>query len=84
MTKKDYIKFADMIAELKKDSLDRQNAWGYHTEEDTAYNNGCIDMLDDTKQHMLRLFESDNPNFDASRFNNYIENKVKQILDSVQ
>lgn len=39
MTKKDYIKFADMIA----------------------------------------LFESDNPNFDADRFNSYIDKKVESL-----
>lgn len=77
MTKKDYVKFADMIAENKA-NIDLR------TNNDAEFSCGMIHMLATIRDEMIQLFKSDNPNFDASRFNDYIENKVKQILDSVQ
>ena len=79
MTKKDYVRFADMIAENKI----RLN----HEIENNSASNislGFKVCLDNFTNSMIQLFQSDNPNFNASRFNNYIENKVKKILDSVQ
>ena len=73
MTKKDYIKFADMIAERK---AIKDNPPMLETVRQAELNS--------IQSELINIFESDNPSFDADRFNQYIDNRVKSIMDSVQ
>lgn len=73
MTKKDYIKFADMIAQAKSDAI-----WFEKNQDYLAQRMFQISLIQDD---MIALFKSDNPNFDETRFNEYIERKVKSLME---
>jgi len=64
MTKKDYIKFADMIARNKAQAQESPNSY---------LTIGAI------QDDMIVLFKLDNPAFDAARFNAYIDKRVKEL-----
>ena len=70
MTKKDYIKFADMIAE-RKSMLHR--TFTHDADENAQF------IMDFVQMDMIRVFEADNPNFDEVRFNQYIDKRVEQL-----
>ena len=72
MTKKDYIKFADMIAKMEVEF--------YEYMDESRFDAGYTMATKHIKERMIQLFKSDNPNFDENRFNQYIENKVKSLL----
>jgi hypothetical protein len=75
MTKKDYVKFADMIAERKAFIIAMTHDQFY-----IGYDSAIFDV----QWFITDIFKSDNPSFDSDRFNQYIDNKVESILDSVQ
>ena len=61
MTRKDYIKFADLLRELKKDKQ--------------ILSNGEIDINYYESQllnGLISIFKTDNRNFDITRFKDYI------------
>lgn len=57
MTKKDYIKFAALLKDLRTDLSNT---------DDRTINPGG--MLDRVESDMVRIFKQDNPNFDEDRF----------------
>lgn len=61
MTKKDYIKFAELL-KFHKPTMDE----GKNIPEDV------LEMYEKIKYSIIKLFENDNPNFDSSRFIDYI------------
>jgi len=61
MTKKDYIKFADLFLKLRADK--QWNNWNGEIERQLL--NG-----------MCRIFESDNSRFDNDTFLNYINKRI--------
>jgi hypothetical protein len=77
MTKKDYVKFAKMIAEQTVRSKPPYAIMGQYVE-------GYSDCTADFKVAIMAIFLSDNLSFDASRFSQFIDSQVKSILDSVQ
>jgi hypothetical protein len=70
MTKKDYIKFAKMIAEQKFNVM---------TYGESMYADGFRACLDDIKNDLIAIFESDNPSFNVDKFNDYIDNLVQNM-----
>ena len=65
MHKKDYIKFSELFAKRMNESIeDSPNSW-------TAI---CF-----IKDDIVELFKQDNPNFDADRFNAYIEKRITEL-----
>ena len=59
MTKKDYIKFAELLKNLNVK---------YDNKDSTFYFN-------DLYHELVSIFKNDNPRFDEIRFKNYIRNK---------
>ena len=64
MTRKDYIKFATLLKNLKADI--------YKNNED-EYN--FVLNFNDIYNGLVEIFKNDNPRFDEIRFKNYIRNK---------
>lgn len=87
MTKKDYIKFADMIAKQRAKEEKAYNQYYEKTKminvatSSDAYYEGRDDVLHEMINKIIELFKQDNPAFDEDRFNQYIEQKVKSLLE---
>ena len=62
MTKKDYIKFAKMIAEQRND------AWRNLQDDSPTYTAGRLQATKEIAHNMAAIFAEDNPNFDRDRF----------------
>lgn len=61
MTKKDYIKFADLLIRLYKDTTDEKEQ----------------NMLEMVRVGISEIFSEDNERFNAIRFNEYITDKTQ-------
>ena len=61
MTRKTYIEFADMISDL----INNENN-----------NNNDLNTIINTTEEMMRIFKSDNRNFNPKKFKEYIEKKT--------
>jgi type IV secretory pathway protease TraF len=81
MTKKDYVKFAKMIAEQQAGINNIKLA---KSDKSDMYKFGLQSMLNSIKSELIIMFQSDNPSFDSVRFNQFIDSQVKSIIDSVQ
>lgn len=77
MTKQDYVKFAEMIAERK--SINIRASKNESDNSMLTYAYGYDLALTQITDDMIKLFSDDNPNFDAERFNQYIDKRVKQL-----
>ena len=76
MTKKDYVKFAELIAReyVKQHTLKNRDS------SNCKYS--ChIRQIDSIKNRIIALFESDNLDFDADGFNAYIDKRVKELTE---
>lgn len=62
MTRKDYIKFAKSLRDLRRTISGYDGDINYH--ENIAYNTALDDMASD----MCKIFSADNGNFDHNRF----------------
>jgi len=60
MTKKDYIKFADMLAKTYNETADEKEH----------------EALEIVRERITEIFASDNENFNADKFNEYITKKT--------
>lgn len=69
MSKKDYIKFAQMIADHKI------NLW------QDIKTQACLDSI---QAELCILFKRDNPNFSKSRFNDFIEKLVNERIQNAK
>lgn len=85
MSKKDYIKFAEMIAK-RRYKIQRQKDYKGSLVQSLAYHIGFDDCLnwvefelDEMYSDLIDLFISDNPAFDARRFNDYIDKRVNEL-----
>jgi hypothetical protein len=66
MTKKDYIKIADIIVNVK-------------TSQELAENDGSsFDFLEFLIDELSYIFEEDNKNFNEKKFRGYIYNKLNK------
>ena len=69
MSKKDCIKFAMLIAKYRSESVS------------AGMPQSVLDTIESMQLDMINIFESDNPSFDADRFNQFVNDEVKKILD---
>jgi hypothetical protein len=85
MSKKDYTKFAEMIAK-RRYRIERQKDYKDSLVQSYQYHVGFEDCLNwmefelgQLYSDMIDIFQSDNPSFDANRFNDYIEKRVEEL-----
>ena len=70
MTKKDYIKFADLVASWKFK--------GYLTQAIDPINTSGVSGFGNIISDLSSLFQKDNSRFQANKFYNYIAEKVEK------
>lgn len=66
MTKKDYIKFADMMVSLHRMTTSE------------VFGNGSIPMFQ-VNNELVKVFESDNANFDIEKWNAYLKKRTEGV-----
>lgn len=71
MSKKDYIQFADMFADIHK-YIDNS----FKATRNANEKQGMLKVLAMIQDEASTIFKNDNYNFDAYRFSEYINNKV--------
>jgi len=73
-TKKDYVKFAEMIAE-------QQNGVNHVSVNSNDYIFGLQTMLNSIKHELICIFAQNNVNFDVHKFEKHIDKLANQSSD---
>ena len=74
MNRKDYIKFAKMLAHTQP----IRNP----TYSDESYNR-ALRLWNEIKERIIEIFEEDNALFDRTKFENYIEKEFEDLINSI-